>query len=297
MAQEYIFKVRIHGIDGRQLWRKVAVRDSVRLYDLAAGILNAFDFDMDHAFGFFEKAGWGHLDSEKRYELFTDLEEEGVEPTGAGSVKKTKVKDVWKKKGDTMHFLFDYGDDWWFAVKLERMDDAAKGKYPRVVDQKGDAPEQYPDYDEEENDDDEYEEGEWVDDGEENVAFERGVKISTGLGWKNGRIRFFFVIHKSDKKPFVSKEKVLIKKVVNEVASQYEGLVESVEYEKNSVLVGAAMPMTVAVAEYIDGCLGECKLKGITLDEEYLVTNVSKPTTGIIQSYLQGKIPPGFLSS
>lgn len=152
-SREYIFKIRIHGFDGRTLWRKVSVKDTMNLCDLAVGILDAFDFGIDHPFGFFEKAGFCYPGKGKSYELFADLHEEGLESTGSGSVKNTKVRDVWKKKGDVMHLLFDYGDEWWFAVRLEKLSDETKGRYPRIVDQKGDAPEQYPDYEEDEDED------------------------------------------------------------------------------------------------------------------------------------------------
>ena len=83
------------------------------------------------------------------YELFADMKDEGIEPTGAGSVKKTKIGEVWKKVGDKMMMLFDYGDDWRFVVELSGFGEKQpKTKYPRIIKSIGNAPEQYPEIDE-----------------------------------------------------------------------------------------------------------------------------------------------------
>jgi hypothetical protein len=44
-------------------------------------------------------------------------------------------------------FLFDYGDEWHFGVKLKQLSDRvdASAQYPRVVAEQGEAPPQYPD--------------------------------------------------------------------------------------------------------------------------------------------------------
>jgi hypothetical protein len=67
-----------------------------------------------------------------------------IEPTGAGSVKKTMVSEVWRGPSDRMVMLFDYGDDWRFTVVLKAwgMVDKTR-KYPVILEKKGRAPRQY----------------------------------------------------------------------------------------------------------------------------------------------------------
>jgi hypothetical protein len=61
---------------------------------------------------------------------------------------------VFAEIGHTMVFLFDYGDDWHFRVSLKAKDTKlAKTRYPRVIATRGDAPPQYPDLDEIDDDD------------------------------------------------------------------------------------------------------------------------------------------------
>jgi hypothetical protein len=47
-----------------------------------------------------------------------------------------------------MNFLFDFGDNWKFTVKLERVEPRGARKRPRILERHGKAPPQYPAWDE-----------------------------------------------------------------------------------------------------------------------------------------------------
>jgi hypothetical protein len=50
--------------------------------------------------------------------------------------------------GQAMVFHFDFGDDWMFDVKLERIEPPGTTiKAPRIMEKHGKAPEQYPRWD------------------------------------------------------------------------------------------------------------------------------------------------------
>jgi hypothetical protein len=141
-----IFEVQLLG--HRNISRTIELPESFSLYRLAEAVIGAFGFDFDHAFGFFgSDEGTGHsLGAKRKYDLFTDMIEEGedIEPTGAGSVKKTMVSEVWREPGDRMVMLFDYGDDWRFTVMLKARGIADKTrKYPVILEKTGRAPRQY----------------------------------------------------------------------------------------------------------------------------------------------------------
>ncbi len=146
----HIFRISL--LRDKDVVREIEIPENFSLYRLAEAITGAYGFSFDHAFGFFDKiVEDGYFNSKRKYELFTDMEDEGIEPTGAGSVEKTNITEVWKAAGDKMLFLFDYGDGWFFVVELIGFGKKeAKTKYPRIVKSVGTAPEQYPDYSEEE---------------------------------------------------------------------------------------------------------------------------------------------------
>jgi hypothetical protein len=140
--QTYIFNVSLK--DNPKITRKIEMLGNSSLYIFAEAIIDAFDFDLDHCFGFFSDTSNNYLNSKKKYELFKDLEDQGIEPVDSGSVKKSKIKDVFKKPGEAMLFLFDYGDNWKFIVDFENFSEKIKEKkYPKLIESKGNAPEQY----------------------------------------------------------------------------------------------------------------------------------------------------------
>ena len=141
----YIFKINL--LRSPKISREIEIPANINLYKLAEAIVGAYNFYFDHCFGFFSKiADYDYFDSPRKYELFTDLIEEGqdLELTGAGSVKKTKISEVWQNVGDKMMFLFDYGDDWQFVVELIGFGERKpKQKYPCILRKVGSAPKQY----------------------------------------------------------------------------------------------------------------------------------------------------------
>ena len=132
------------------VYRDIEMEGSKSLYKLAEAIVSSFGFDFDHAFGFYT----GLTDAtmmKKRpiYELFADM---GEADPGVLGVKKTVQ--AFPTAGHTMLFLFDYGDEWRFRVRLQgTARKIAKVRYPRVIAALGASPKQYPKPDEEDEED------------------------------------------------------------------------------------------------------------------------------------------------
>jgi hypothetical protein len=126
-----------------QIYRAIEISDTSSLYVLAQAIVRSFDFEFDHAFGFYSKLKGNIYASPLRYELFVDMgEAEGK----ARSVKRTRVIEAFPSVGAKLRFLFDYGDGWEFLVELvKRKPKEPKVKLPRLLLSAGKAPSQYPD--------------------------------------------------------------------------------------------------------------------------------------------------------
>lgn len=81
MPDIYRLKVTLTDWEARvrgQPYRVLAVTDDSSLHDLALAINEAFDFNFDHAFGFYDRLKDPYGSSE-RYELFADMDEEDLE--------------------------------------------------------------------------------------------------------------------------------------------------------------------------------------------------------------------------
>ncbi len=148
MSQKQTLVIRAALEDQASIYRDIEIEPTKSLYKLAEAIVSAFDFDFDHAFGFYSGlTDAAMLRARPQYELFADM---GEADPGVLSVKKTRIAQAFPTVGHTMLFLFDYGDEWRFRVRLQDMaHKVAKVRYPRVIGANGEAPEQYPQPDEE----------------------------------------------------------------------------------------------------------------------------------------------------
>ncbi|MBR1273991.1 IS1096 element passenger TnpR family protein [Bradyrhizobium sp. AUGA SZCCT0283] len=137
----FIFRAALQG--SASIYRDIELDPAKSLYVLAEAIVSSFNFDFDHAFGFYTGLTLAKMHKTfPKYELFADM---GDAAPGVLGVKKTRISQAFPEVGHTMLFLFDYGDDWLFRVTLRTTGNkSAKARYPRIVATRGEAPEQYP---------------------------------------------------------------------------------------------------------------------------------------------------------
>ncbi|MGL9758431.1 MAG: IS1096 element passenger TnpR family protein [Wolbachia sp.] len=116
----YLFKV----------YREMALKGRTSLYAFAKEIVGAFDFEFDHAFGFYDNIKDIRKSSEA-YTLFYDFGDSVND--NEKSVKKSYIYKVFQLN-KKMLFLFDYGDNWEFLVECCSIIEAEVGKrYPKVT--------------------------------------------------------------------------------------------------------------------------------------------------------------------
>lgn len=94
-----------------------------------------------------------------------DLDEIFEDEPDAGDSMATAIGSLDLKPDDTFMYLFDYGDEWQFEVRVEAITERAPddAEYPRLLEAIGEAPEQYPEWDDDEDWDDE----DWEDEDED----------------------------------------------------------------------------------------------------------------------------------
>jgi hypothetical protein len=132
--------------DSGKPYRIIAIDGDKTLFEFAEAILEAFDFDNDHAFGFYDNMKDIYR-SQEGYELFTDM----GESSGFRGVKKPKIEAVYELKKKLL-FFYDYGDSWHFITQCTAIQETAKKEKAKVIKSVGEAPEQYPDWDDEDED-------------------------------------------------------------------------------------------------------------------------------------------------
>lgn len=128
----FVFRVSLG-----KVWRRIAIPADLTLDDLITAILNSLNFDHDHLYEFTYRNRFGAA-----VRALHPYCEEG--PHG----DEVRIGEVPLSPGQSMKLVYDFGDDWRFDVKLERIDPPDKRmKKPRVLEKHGEAPEQYPNWD------------------------------------------------------------------------------------------------------------------------------------------------------
>jgi hypothetical protein len=79
------------------VWRDFDIDGSDTLENLAVAILDAFEFDCDHCYGFYSKVKGNKSKSDEVYELFAD-QEEGSPNENAKGVQETIIDEVFSPK-------------------------------------------------------------------------------------------------------------------------------------------------------------------------------------------------------
>lgn len=115
-------------------YRHIQVPGRYTLEELAWAILDAFEFDNDHAHAFFMD---NKLWSRRNCYYMRGVEE------GERTTDRYTLDDVGLYKDMPFKFVFDFGDEWVFQCKVMREEEKRTDR-PIVIKSKGEAPEQYP---------------------------------------------------------------------------------------------------------------------------------------------------------
>ncbi|MBA3321019.1 MAG: plasmid pRiA4b ORF-3 family protein [Pyrinomonadaceae bacterium] len=130
----HVFKVSL----GR-VWRRIAIPGEMTLEEMSEAILDAFDFDNDHLHLFRYR---------NRFDIFEEVKHPYMEESPPTA--EVKVGELPLRPGSMLEYLFDFGDNWLFEVRLEELEPMnPKIRKPVMIDRRGQAPPQYPNFDEE----------------------------------------------------------------------------------------------------------------------------------------------------
>jgi hypothetical protein len=152
--KKYLLKVSLIGRP--RLYRMIETSENATLKDLHDAIFDAFDRYDPHLYSFFLT----RKDTKSVRTIYNAPEFTHPKNTkdfiGFGppkrSAAKTRIGDLALAEKDVFHYLFDFGDDWWHRIRVENVEEAPDGhKFVNVVKAVGKAPDQYPDYDEEDD--------------------------------------------------------------------------------------------------------------------------------------------------
>jgi hypothetical protein len=124
----HIFKVSLE-----RVWYRIAIPEDQTLEALASAILDSVEFDNDHLYQFSYKNRCGALN----YVNHPYMEE-------GPWTSEVLVGDLPLRIGQSMTFLFDFGEKWKLDVVLEQVNPDMDIEEPSLLELNGKPPEQYP---------------------------------------------------------------------------------------------------------------------------------------------------------
>jgi hypothetical protein len=145
--KKFQLKVSIIGIS--KLYRVIEVSENSTFDDLHHAIFAFFNRDDPHLYSFFiTKSDSKNIRSINKAPEITHPEN-SEDLIGFGGRKKsasqTKIGSVGLAEKDVFHYLFDFGDEWWHRIRVEKIiESEAAGQRARLLKAVGESPPQYP---------------------------------------------------------------------------------------------------------------------------------------------------------
>lgn len=146
-----IYKFRFNYQLINNVWREIEIFGDQKLDRLARSVINKMGWYNDHLHSFFFGDKGGKAGSSywyTSYEICCAVSEDCEFPKLHGD--KVLVASIDYSKNPRLGFVFDFGDDHRFMMEYKGFREADKndirGDFPKLTDQRGIAPEQYPKY-------------------------------------------------------------------------------------------------------------------------------------------------------
>ncbi len=111
---------------------------------------------------------------------------------------------------------------------------------------------------------------------ESKLLDEDQVFISTGLGGKGNKLRYFIVLIHKDRENFTQTHKKVIKNEFESIFSSKNITTENVDFKAHYATILMLSPMDVSLKDLIDSAILECNQYGGFLDTKFIITNVKK---------------------
>jgi len=116
---------------------------------------------------------------------------------------------------------------------------------------------------------------------------EEGGIISTGLGGKDNKFRYYFIVSSKDGLTFSETDKNTLTREFETISQKYNSEIEEINFEPNYAMLRTLIPMDFAAGEVIEEGIRECNKVDDFLYFHYYLTNVRKPSNEEVFKYLE----------
>lgn len=121
---------------------------------------------------------------------------------------------------------------------------------------------------------------------ESKLLEENKVLITTGLGGKGNKLRYFIVFFTGDGSSFTPLQQEIIKKELNYAFKAIGAEIEDILFEESYALVLSIVPLHIPVQRLFDKVITECNEFGEFLFNDYIITNLKVLSLDEIREFL-----------
>jgi hypothetical protein len=118
---------------------------------------------------------------------------------------------------------------------------------------------------------------------------ENQIFISTGLGGREQKLRYFVVVMTRDKSGMTVSQKKVIQNEFEFILRRFDAELEEVSYSGYLASMLLLLPMNYSLKSIFQDAISECNQFGDFLSEDFIVTNVKKLSFTEIEQYIDRK--------
>lgn len=109
---------------------------------------------------------------------------------------------------------------------------------------------------------------------ESSLLDENQIFITTGLGAKGTKLRYFIALVSQDRKEFTEVQKKIIRSEFEFSLNKVHGELETIKYDGGLASIISLIPLEISVFSMLQDIVEECNQLGSFLQNNYIVTNV-----------------------
>jgi hypothetical protein len=122
---------------------------------------------------------------------------------------------------------------------------------------------------------------------ESHILDQNQIFISTGLGGKDGKLRYFVVLLSKSDNYFGFLQKKILKNEIQYFLTRNSSELEEIHFAYNFVTFRTIIPIEVPITALFKQIIDECNQFGSFLQDEYIITNVKELSFTEISEYLE----------
>jgi hypothetical protein len=118
---------------------------------------------------------------------------------------------------------------------------------------------------------------------------ENQVYISTGLGGKEQKLRYFVVLMARNRSELTKTHQMVIRNEFDAVLRRFDAELEEIRYSGYLATILLLLPMTYSLKQVFSEAIMECNQYGQFLNDDFIVTNVKTLSFKEIKDFLERK--------